>query len=110
MALTELLLRDASPAARRFFNALAEEPETIAAALVPRLRAAIGSGGAVSYLTPGDAVLRVLSRADQIVAGGRFFDREGRRVQRAGERYSPSGVRLQYGCTPPPSADRAGEV
>ena len=39
MVLTDLLLRDAAPAARRFFNALAEEPETVAAALVPRVRA-----------------------------------------------------------------------
>ena len=39
MVLTDLLLRDASPVARRFFNTLAEEPETVAAALVPRMRA-----------------------------------------------------------------------
>ena len=39
MVLTDLLLRDASPAARRFFNTLAEEPETVAATLVPRMRA-----------------------------------------------------------------------
>ena len=37
--LTGLLLEGASPAARRFFNTLAEEPETVAAALVPRMRA-----------------------------------------------------------------------
>jgi hypothetical protein len=37
MVLTDLLLRDASPVARRFFNTLAEEPETVAAALVPRM-------------------------------------------------------------------------
>ena len=39
LVLTSLLLEGASPAARRFFNALAEEPETVAAALVPRMRA-----------------------------------------------------------------------
>ncbi len=39
MVLTDLLLEDASPVARRFFNALAEEPETVAAALVPQIRA-----------------------------------------------------------------------
>lgn len=38
LVLTSLLLEGASPAARRFFNALAEEPETVAAALVPRMR------------------------------------------------------------------------
>lgn len=39
MVLTDLLLKDASPIARRFFNALAEEPETVAEALVPQIRA-----------------------------------------------------------------------
>lgn len=39
MVLTDLLLKDASPIAKRFFNALAEEPETVAAALVPQIRA-----------------------------------------------------------------------
>jgi len=39
MVLTDLLLKDASPTAKRFFNALAEEPETVAAALVPQIRA-----------------------------------------------------------------------
>ena len=39
MVLTDLLLKDASPVAKRFFNALAEEPETVAAALVPQMRA-----------------------------------------------------------------------
>lgn len=37
MVLTDLLLKGASPVAKRFFNALAEEPETVAAALVPRI-------------------------------------------------------------------------
>lgn len=39
LVLTSLLLEGASPAARRFFNALAEEPETVAAALIHRMRA-----------------------------------------------------------------------
>lgn len=38
MVLTNLLLEDASTVAKRFFNALAEEPETVAAALVPQIR------------------------------------------------------------------------
>lgn len=37
MLLTDLLLKDSTPAARRFFNALAEEPETVAAAIVPQV-------------------------------------------------------------------------
>ena len=38
MVLTDLLLKGASPVARRIFNALAEEPETVAAALAPKVR------------------------------------------------------------------------
>jgi hypothetical protein len=38
MVLTDLLLQGAPPAARRFFNALAEEPDTVAAVLVPQIR------------------------------------------------------------------------
>jgi hypothetical protein len=39
MVLTDLLLRDANPVARRFFNTLAEEPETVAAVIVQQIRA-----------------------------------------------------------------------
>ena len=39
MVLTDLLLEGSSPVARRFFNTLAEEPETVAAALVPQIKA-----------------------------------------------------------------------
>jgi hypothetical protein len=95
MMLTGLLLKDSTPAARRFFNALAEEPETVAAALAQRIRGVQGSGGSVDYLTPADAAFRVLSSVPQIINGGRFFDKEGNRVQRPGEEYSPDGVRLQ---------------
>ena len=48
MVLTDLLLEGSSPVARRFFNALAEEPETVAAALVPQIKA-IQAPCAVSY-------------------------------------------------------------
>lgn len=95
MLLTDLLLRDSTPAARRFFNALAEEPETVAAALVPRVRSVQGSGTSIDYLTPAGALLRILSGLPQIINGGRFFDREGRRVEQAGEAYQENGVRVQ---------------
>jgi hypothetical protein len=38
LVLTDLLLKDSNVVARRFFNALAEEAPTVAAALVPRIR------------------------------------------------------------------------
>ena len=50
MVLTDLLLQGASPVARRFFNVLAEEPEVVAADLVPKLRAVSGMDSATSQL------------------------------------------------------------
>lgn len=38
MVLTDLLLMDASPVGRRFIKVLADEPETVAAAVVPQIR------------------------------------------------------------------------
>lgn len=55
MLLTDLLLKDSTPVTRRLFNALAEEPETVAAVLVPRLRAVRGTGTSIEYLNPADA-------------------------------------------------------
>lgn len=95
MLLTDLLLKDSTPAARRFFNALAEEPETVAAALVPRIRAATRASSSIDFLTPADALARVLRGLPQIINGGRFFDKDGRRVAAPGERYQENGVRVQ---------------
>jgi hypothetical protein len=53
MVLTDLLLQGASPVARRFFNALAEEPETVAADLAPRIRAVQVGGRALGVLVSG---------------------------------------------------------
>ena len=39
MVLTDLLLEGAEPISKRFFNVLAEEPETVARDLVPKIRA-----------------------------------------------------------------------
>lgn len=96
MVLTDLLLKDSSPAARRAFNALAEEPETVAADLVPRIRSLRSRGGSLDYMSPADAALRMLRRLPQVLGGGRFFDRDGNRVAAPGERYAANGVRQQF--------------
>lgn len=100
MLLTDLLLRDSTPAARRFFNALAEEPETVATALVPRVRGVQGTGTSIEYLTPPEALRRILAGLPQIIRGGRFFDERGERVRQPGQRYLPNGVRVQVGRPP----------
>lgn len=96
MVLTDLLLKDTSAGSRRFFNALAEEPDTVAAALVPQLRSIQGTTGSVDYLSPLSAVAKVISRLPQIINGGRFFDRSGERVQQRGQKYAANGVREPY--------------
>lgn len=97
MVLTDLLLKGASPVARRIFNALAEEPETVAAALAPKVRDITGTGRSVEYLTLPDAVRRMATGVPQIVQGGRFFDKDGERVEAdAKSAYKPNGTRLLY--------------
>jgi len=54
MVLTDLLLQGAPVAARRFFNALAEEPDTVAAVLVPQIRSIqVGSCRQLLHRTTG---------------------------------------------------------
>ncbi|KAG1666358.1 hypothetical protein FOA52_007896 [Chlamydomonas sp. UWO 241] len=96
LVLTDLLLKDASPVARRFFNTLADEPEVVAAALVPKIRSVQGSGTSVEYLTPVTALSRVLTGLPQIINGGRFFDKDGNRVAQQGAQYKGNGVRVPY--------------
>lgn len=98
LALTKLLLGNgnANPISKRIFNALAEEPEVIAANLTPRiLSVEEGSTHAVEFLTPMDAVMRVLAELPRVVsnAGGRHFDSTGRRVPSSDGSYDVDGVR-----------------
>lgn len=95
MVLTDLLLKDSTPSARRFFNALAEEPETVAAGLVPQIRGLSSRDASVDYLTPFGAVRKVVKGMPQILQGGNFFDKEGNRVRQPGAEYAENGVRVQ---------------
>jgi chlorophyll(ide) b reductase len=76
LVLTDLLLRDATPAQKRFFNAMAETPETVAATLVPAIRAVNGSGGTLRY----QPVIFMLAKLAASLFGyrkERFFNSEG---------------------------------
>jgi NAD(P)-dependent dehydrogenase (short-subunit alcohol dehydrogenase family) len=78
LVLTDLLLKDAGIRDRMLFNAVAETPETVAAALVPRIRSVSGSGGLLRY----QPVILMVARIIASKFGyrkGRFFDDEGRR-------------------------------
>ena len=96
MVLTDLLLEGAEPVSKRFFNVLAEEPETVAEDLVPKIRNTNSKTSAVEFLTLPNAVFRVVTGVPQILGGGRFFDRHGNRVAVEGEAYKPNGVRMLY--------------
>ena len=94
--MTVLLLEGAEPVSKRFFNVLAEEPETVAADLVPKIRNTFSKTSVVKFLTLRDAVFRVVTGVPQIFFGGKFFDGDGVRVAREGQAYKPNGVRLLY--------------
>ncbi|CAM6090616.1 unnamed protein product [Calypogeia fissa] len=96
LVLTDLLLKDSTPIARRFFNTLAEEPETVAEILAPRIRAVQGSGQSLDVLSPLSAFFKVVTGFPQILFGGRFFDKDGNRVVVAGKTYHDNGVKVIY--------------
>jgi NAD(P)-dependent dehydrogenase (short-subunit alcohol dehydrogenase family) len=76
LVLTDLLLRDSTPSQKRFFNAMAETPETVAAAMVPAIRNIRKRGGTMRY----QPVILMLARLAASFFGYRryrFFDPEG---------------------------------
>lgn len=78
MVLTPLLLEGATQRNKKIFNVLCEQPETVAAFLVPRARSAIAcgrSGSAIRYLTPAHALAKLLTAP--LHAPGKYFDRHG---------------------------------
>ncbi|KAL3678632.1 hypothetical protein R1sor_021588 [Riccia sorocarpa] len=96
LVLTDLLLKDSTFVARRFFNTLAEEPDTAATVLAPRIRAVEGSNQSIEVLSPASAMLKVLTGFPQIICGGRFFDKDGNRVVVPGKQYKENGVEVLF--------------
>lgn len=90
------LCQGSNPISRRIFNALAEEPETVAASLAPKVRSISGNNGSIEFLTLPDAIRRMVTGLPQIINGGRFFDKQGDRVRVEGDEYKENGVRLLY--------------
>lgn len=80
MVLTNLLLDGATVENKQFFNILCEQPETVAAFLVPRMRTVVArkqKRAKVTYLTTTRALERFLTAPSRF---GRFFDEQGSRV------------------------------
>lgn len=63
-----------------------------------------GTGSSIDYLTPAAAVSRVLTGVPQIIGGGRFFDKDGNRVNQeqkaAAAVYNSAGVRVLFDYPP----------
>lgn len=55
-----------------------------------------GTNKSISFLSPLKAVAGVALGVPQILNGGRFFDKEGRRIKNPGMIYQENGVRLPY--------------
>lgn len=80
MVLTDLLLSGATLQNKQVFNIVCEQPETVARALVPKLRAVKGTAKAVNYLTPPRIILALVTAW---LRRGRWFDKEGQAVYAA---------------------------
>lgn len=99
MVLTDLLLCGSSePRVRRIFNFLAEEPETVAEDLVPRIRSAVLSDKSntyIAFLTIPKAIFRLATGFLLGMRNRKFFDPvTGLRIDRTG-RYNQNGVRVK---------------
>lgn len=99
MVLTDLLLGGSpEPKSRMIFNILADEPETVAAEIVPQIRDAVIADKRstyIQYLTISKAMYRLSTGFLLGFRKNLFFDNEtGKRIDRGG-RYSETGVRLR---------------
>lgn len=104
MVLTGLLLHGpSSPMVRRVFNILAEEPETVANYLVPRIRDAVlqeRSSSAIRFLTIPTGALRMAAGFIFGYRKNKFFDEEtGRRIEQGA--FDANGVRVVFDETEP---------
>eukprot|EP00850_Spirogloea_muscicola_P009997 SM000057S18427 [mRNA] locus=s57:581288:584463:- [translate_table: standard] len=102
MVLTDLLLSGATLQNKQAFNIICEQPETVARALVPRMRNVRGTGKAINYLTPPRIILAIVTAW---LRRGRWFDEEGQAVYAAeadrlrmwaeGEQQSPVSAAME---------------
>ena len=74
MVFTDLLLRNATPNAKKFFNLVAERPDTVAKKLVPKMKKIKGSGKEIKY---SNSIKFYLKLFTAIFRKRNFFDKEG---------------------------------
>lgn len=99
MVLTDLLLAEnQEPIARKVFNFLAEEPETVAENLVPKIRTVVQGDKAKTYiqfLTIPKAFFQLATGFVLGLRGNKFFDNAtGKRIAQGGN-FKANGVRIK---------------
>lgn len=99
MVLTDLLLSgNSEPRVRKIFNFLAEEPETVAQEIVPRVRSAVLSDKSntyIAFLTIPKALFRLMTGFLLGMRSKRFFDPvTGLRIDQTAK-YNENGVRVK---------------
>lgn len=90
MMLTDLLLKNSTVKSRKFYNILAERPETVAAFLAPRIRTVQGTGRRIKFLTTPKIMWRFLTAGFR---KGRFFDDDGNPT--VDMSFTPDGIKKE---------------
>ncbi|KAJ8905877.1 hypothetical protein NDN08_002381 [Rhodosorus marinus] len=94
MVLTDLLLSDSTVLFRRFFNLIAEEPDTVAENIVPRILEVSGTNKKIRFLTVPGAFLKIVVNA--IFNRNKFFDDKGERIPGDDSEFDEQRVKKQY--------------
>ena len=110
MVFTDMLLSDATPNERKFFDILADEPEQVGEELIEKLlpiAATEETGANIQYLDTPRILQRILS-PDLVkflaglafpqlkIAPGKRIDADGNRIRREGEEYRENGVKVLF--------------
>ncbi|QDZ23887.1 chlorophyll b reductase [Chloropicon primus] len=110
MVFTDMLLSDATPNERKFFDILADEPEQVGEELIEKvlpIAATTDTGANIQYLDTPRILQRILS-VDLLkflaglafpqlkLAPGKRIDADGNRIRREGEEYRKNGVKVLF--------------
>ena len=110
MVFTDMLLSDATPNERKFFDILADEPDQVGEELIEKvlpIAATEETGANIQYLDTPRILQRILS-PDLVkflaglafpqlkIAPGKRIDADGNRIRLEGEEYRENGVKVMF--------------
>ena len=110
MVFTDMLLSDATPNERKFFDILADEPDQVGEELIQKVLPVAASdetGANLQYLDTPRILQRILSpNLVKFLAGlafpqlklapGKRIDADGNRIRLEGEEYRENGVKVMF--------------